>query len=122
MKRDMDLIRQLLLAGEADDPLSEASDPLAIPGVDARIVARHVELLVEAGLMQANVISTDQTGPVLAVFDRLTWSGHEFLDTARNDTVWRRSLAVVGEKAGTVSFEVLKLFLFAQAKAAIGIP
>jgi len=122
MKRDMNLIRDILLAAEAQDPLAENPGPFEIAGVDPRVFARHVELLVDAGLLRAHVISSDQTGPLNAILDQLTWNGYEFLDAARDDTAWHKGLTVVKEKAGAVSFEVLKLYLVAQAKALIGIP
>jgi len=42
---------------------------------------------------------------------RLTWAGHEFIEAARNDTVWHKTKTLVKEKTGTLTLEVLKLGL-----------
>jgi hypothetical protein len=47
----------------------------------------------------------------------LTWGGHEFLDTVRNETVWKRLLQRVQERGGTVSFEVMKELAIQISKA-----
>jgi len=113
MKRDMDLIRQLLFQIEADNP------ELAVEGYDDKIVTKHLELLEEAGLIKAFLHKTDQSGVVQVDVERLTWEGYEFLDAARNEEVWNKTKAVVGEKSGSVTFEVLKSLLVETARSII---
>jgi hypothetical protein len=81
MKRDMDLVRSILLAIEkADTPLNE----LDIPGYDDDdVIVYHVGIMTQAGLIQEAEIDfrDSHTGVVL------TWAGHEFLDAARLSSI-----------------------------------
>jgi len=54
--------------------------------------------------------------------ERLTWSGHEFLNNARSDTQWKRAKDIVVAKGGAVSFEILKAVLVQVVKATFHIP
>ncbi len=105
MKRDFELVREVLLAVEASDNTQGLID-LTLPGHDDKAVSYHVKLLAEAGLIEANDLST------MHGFEwkprSLTWAGHEFLDAARNDTVWNKAMTKLKGQAATVPFEVLK--------------
>src|SRR4051794_11579048 len=71
MKRDLGLIRKLLLRIEADETL-------AIPEYGAREVTRHMALLPEAGLVEADIRSI-ANGVRFIRGSRLTWAGYEYL-------------------------------------------
>ncbi len=127
MKRDMELIRNILLAVEAL-PLPEPpdfNDPainfLEVPGRSVLEVGRHVQLLADAGLVEAHLSKADGiVGPFGARAVRLTWNGHEFLNASRNDTIWRRTLATIREKGIDVPFSVLQEMLVAGIRASLG--
>ena len=51
MKRDMDLIRELLLKIEDHDPNSSSYDSIEIEGHSPREICEHVRLLESAGLI-----------------------------------------------------------------------
>jgi hypothetical protein len=51
----------------------------------------------------------------------LTWAGHDFADAARDDSRWAKATAVVKERAGTVTFDVLKQVLANLIKVGLGI-
>lgn len=115
MKRDMDLIRDLLMGIEADRKLDGTTwlhpdnrDNLGVIGTsdysDAEI-GYHPTLLIEAGLVKG------KTGvEVMPAINRLTWQGHEFLPDIRDPGVWAKTkerlrdlpavgIAVIGEIA-----------------------
>lgn len=119
MKRDMELVRKILLKVEESDEQT-FSGKFRVDGYDDILVTCHVQLLQEAGLLQANVVET-QIGPTAAFVDRLTWAGHEFLDAARNETVWERTMSFLKTKGGSVPMEVLKALLIAKAKEWTGL-
>ncbi len=114
MKRDVDLIRNILLKVEETDDTELSAKRFTVEGYDETIVARHIELLQEADLVDANIVKT-QIGTTAAWIHRLTWSGHEFLDAARNDTVWNKAKDYLTTRGVTLSFEALKLFLNEKA-------
>ena len=104
MKLDKDLVREILLAVEAsnEDPLGWTV--LNLEGRDAKEVSYHVMLLHEAGLIVGQDLSTSDGLEWLP--KRLTYKGHEFLDTVRDGEVWRRTKAGA-EKAGVAGLGVL---------------
>ena len=42
---------------------------------------------------------------------RLTYSGHQFLDAARSDTVWQKAKSLTVKTTGTLTLEGLKFAL-----------
>ena len=108
MKRDMDLLRQMLLLLEATSATEEyGGRRLSVDGYDEYTIAEHGRLLLDAGLIEGEVIATFG-GPPRLWIRRLTWGGHEFLDAARNDTVWAKVRSWVVEKGGDVPFAIVK--------------
>lgn len=119
MKRDMDLVRTILLAVEScEDPWGLRE--VKIEGQSHDVVQHHLMLLVEAGLISGSVSKT--TGGINVYSARLTWPGHEFLDAARSDTIWNRAKTQVKDKVGTAGLGLLIDVLKHQAKQALGIP
>lgn len=113
MKRDMDLVRELLLCVESDGDLT----PL-FKRYSQEAVIGHLEIMMDANLLVGNVQSYLDGGKSASI-QRLTWAGHEFLDNARNDTVWNKVTATIKNAATTASFEVLVEMLKAGVLAAI---
>jgi hypothetical protein len=105
MKRDMDLIRRILLALE--DHEGTDFPQLHFEGVADEQLQYHLVLMGEAGLIDGIPMShvmEFQFDPY-----RLTWYGHEFLDDIRNEAVWERvKRAVMTHLGGSVSVVVLQ--------------
>lgn len=111
MKRDMDLVRRILLAVEACDNPWGPQDRLKIEGYSDQMVSYHVKILSEAGLIGAQDVSGMGADGFRWFPGTLTWDGHEFLDAARDDTRWNRAKKLVQDKAGSLMFEALKFAL-----------
>ncbi|KPX32209.1 MULTISPECIES: DUF2513 domain-containing protein [Pseudomonas syringae group] len=103
MKLDKDLVREILLAVEAHDH-PQGWMTLALEGRESELVSYHVMLLDEAGLLSG--ISLGGLNHFEWQPKRLTYKGHEFLDTVRDGEVWRRTKAGA-EKAGVAGLGVL---------------
>src|SRR4030042_5078552 len=115
MKRNLDLVRKLLLYfEEKPDDKVERCPP--IEGYSSLEIKYHLLLMDEAGLLRCEreVKSTGRTIYVLPM--SLTWQGHEFLEAARNNDIWRRAKTIVYEKSGALSFEMLKSVLLYLSK------
>lgn len=112
MKRDMDLIREILLAIERLDTGTDDDVVVVVEGREPHMVNAHLRLLAEAGFIDAHEIPDDAAEFSHFVPTRLTWSGHEFLDAVRNPEVWRRTKAGAA-KAGGAGIE----FMWELAKA-----
>ena len=106
MKRDMELIRTILLQIEEKGGDPRGGVELDFPDHPEEVVSHHVLLLQEAGLIDAFDLTT-RAGFRMHP-KRLTWEGHEFLDAARNDTIWNKAQKMVKEKGGAIPFEILK--------------
>lgn len=118
MKRDMDLIRELLLSIEANGAGHE------YPGVDRppEEIAYHLRLMKDAGLIDGiayNEIGDNEGTPGFLTI-KLTWEGHEFLDAARSPEVWDTATEKVSSTVGSVSLSVLTAVLIQIAKEKLG--
>ena len=119
MKRDMDLARTILFAVEKDESNSQSRIKLNIPGKPSQEVSYYVEILAEAGLITA--ISAGPTAGSYYFPKRLTWEGHEFLDAARNDTLWEQAKTETLKQTGGLSIDLLKAVLLDLAKKALSL-
>jgi Hypothetical protein (DUF2513) len=96
MKRDMNLIRDLLLEIEAKhDGSGRAVDVEAADRERAEVV-EHLFMLDEAGFIEARDASSLSGREILVL--RLTWHGHEFLNSIRDPDIWQKT-----EKAATTA-------------------
>ena len=104
LKRDPDLIRKILIEIE-DRPQPDTPFHLEIEDYLDEEISYHVELLDEAGLIHAYGVATFgvyEWNPI-----RLTWEGHEFLDTARDEDRWNNAKSMIVKKGGDLAFSVL---------------
>lgn len=119
MKRDMDLVRQILLGVEsASDIVREPSD-IGLQ-CSAKEFYGHVKILGQADYLDV----MDLSSPMLEVFyiKSLTWQGHELLDNIRNETVWNKTKVTIGEHAGTVSVSIMQELAKVAMRTLMGLP
>ena len=119
MKRDWDVIREVLVEVEAltekerntlqyilgyhepNDPKSEQAMLLWRAG--------YVEAIEAGGLDGPAIISPD-----------LTWAGHDLLDTLRSKPVWERIKATAKDKGIELTFEAVKMLGSLALKSIVG--
>ena len=107
MKRDLDLVRSILLEIENHDSALPNQD-FRIEGYSPEEVTYNALLLHEAGYIKG-IISKSQYGNSIYP-SQLTWKGHEFLDEARDKTVWKKAKEVAN-KSGSTSLSIFKTIL-----------
>lgn len=117
MTRDMDLARQIMLQTEEKASYGKIFVELDFGGVPKQVLSEHVKLLTEAGLIESRVNSREAT----LLPTRLTWQGHEFLDAAKNETIWQKTKKLVQEKGGALTFDVAKALLAQVALKQVGL-
>jgi len=115
MKRDFQLIRKLLLEIESHSNGLNPIELIDTKNYTNEQIQYHLVLLHEAGLIVAHDV-TDRTGLDLIPI-RLTWEGHEFLDDARNDTIWNKTLHDIGEVTESIALPLLRELLTAAIRA-----
>ena len=114
MKRDMDLIRAILLETEGET----CPDMSAWSGA---LKAYHVALILDAKLAEG-ATCPDETGfPVSGTLTRLTWQGHEFLDVMRDDTIWKSVKEKVLKPTASWTFSLLVEYAKSEIRTRLNI-
>lgn len=108
MKRDMELIRRIALACEALDNGQQLRE---LEGVAVNVLATHILWMHQAGLVQARIYTDERNAVTSATAIRLTWDGCEFLDAARNETLWHKATQTVLAPTASFTFGILKDWL-----------
>jgi hypothetical protein len=108
MKRDMDLIRDILMKIE-DLPYDGGFHEIPIEGRSHAEISYHIMLLAEARLIEATNLTTHDG--IDWKPKRLTYAGHEFLDAARSNKVWQEAKDWLLSATGTLTLEGLKTAL-----------
>ena len=108
MKRNWDTIRELLTKLEECDLPQDMLQLSSFPEDRAAEISYHLELLIEAGLVDGEMVKTLGGGPYDFFANRLTWNGHEFLDAIRSDTVWQKTKKVFVTKGVSMTFDLVK--------------
>ena len=105
MKRDMDLIRKILFAIEAnEDATGHGWIELGnINNYSEKQVSYHVSLLYQGGLIDA--IDLSDTLSFHWEPKSLTWEGQEFLEAIRKEGTWEK----LKKEAVNLSFAAIKM-------------
>lgn len=88
MKRDMDLIRRIMLRIEEKADLRH--ETIIIEGEHEERVGHHIDMLYQSGFIDG-IRSQPLSSPFgIVMVKDLSWDGHEFIAAIRNDTVFGR--------------------------------
>lgn len=117
MKRNMDLIRALLLEIETWPPGARIpSTKIVIEPYTEEQIRYHADLLHTSGLISGVVAVHMASGQRPTIVGHLTWHGHEFIDAARSDAVWLASMERASRTGGSLSMELLSELVHKTAK------
>ncbi len=107
MKRDMELIRLILLEIEKAPDASSIAD-LPVDGYTTSVVAYHCKLLYEAGF----VSDYDDLFAEGELCDfsvgGLTWEGYDYLDCIRDDSLWGKTKDTIKDKGLPLMIDTIK--------------
>lgn len=112
MKRDMDLIREVLLAIESKDGSFDAIN-LEIEHYDSKQISYHIHILSQAGFVESKSICTQGNEYNCLVYN-LTFAGHEYLDSMRSPIIWLRGKHISKKTGAGLNVETFRA-LSAQA-------
>ncbi len=112
MKRDMDLIRLILLEIEKSD--EEYVTNMMIDGYSSKEVVYNAKLLKQNNLIE--VCKEDIIGDY--IIGSLTWYGCDYLDKIRDNSNWKKVKDIIKEKALPMTFETVKSVATAIISAA----
>jgi hypothetical protein len=120
MKRDMDLVREIMLKVEALPP----GPPVLyrIGEVEDLVLLNHLEMLIDAGLVRGKISrSQGSRGDVIGI-STLTWEGHEWIDAVRDPRVWVETKTTMLDNGGALSFELTKAVATRILRMRVGLP
>jgi hypothetical protein len=121
MKRDMDLIRSILIKVESCEDPSGLQRMPAVEGHDGAEVSYHMTLLHEAGLVRALVLDSQGAPYPDFLQINLTWGGQDFLDAARDNSVWNKAKDSILKPGASFTFDLLLSYLKQKAKEKFGL-
>jgi hypothetical protein len=120
MKRDLDLVRQLLAQIEAlpaGPPVQYRTSEIEDP-----VLLAHFELVIAAGLVNGKIArSQGARGDVISI-SGLTWEGHEWLEMVRSQAMWNEIKTTLLERSGAMTYELTKLLAATILRARLGLP
>ena len=108
MVRDMDLVRAILFALEKKEN-TNTTFGLAVQGYQGEIVPYHCKMMYEAGLIDFYKEMRVGSGDLYHFqIGNLSWSGQDYLDKIRADTVWNKTKDVIKSKGLPMILDVVK--------------
>jgi len=109
MKRDWEIIRQILLRLEEKASPNGTISMEVFGNFEPQDVGYNMRLLSEAGYIDAQILNTsDGSGKIgLAIAKSLTNEGHDLLDTIRSNTVWEKIKEKFESKGIDMTFELV---------------
>ena len=114
MKRDMNLIREILLEIETKQKGSDRIELQAHTDYSSDELNYHLGLLLQADYIDADADTTyDGTSYTIR---GLTWYGHDFLDSVRSEPVWSSVNKKLSKVGGTAAIELIKYLAVEAAK------
>jgi hypothetical protein len=119
MERNFNLVREILLQAEAASPGTTIQE-FACEGFDKPTIVEHVEIMIEASLLDGTILKT-MAGPSGFLVHKITWQGHDFLSNAKNDTIWKKVMSEAKEKGTSMSFVVINGLLTRAAQKYAGL-
>lgn len=108
MKRDMELIRKLLIEIENGNLRPE------MDGVERNAVNYHLGLMKQRGLIEA-IVHYSKRGveamdvPDSVIVKSMTWEGHDFIEAISNDTKWTKVKSFLAESGKDLTIETIKI-------------
>lgn len=110
MKRDLDLIRRMLLKMESLDSSYGTIRLNAFKDIcdDEAVLSLHVHLLLDAGLIEATDMVYTGNGVDDFLITRMTFAGYDYLDSIRDESVWNEVKKKIASVGGSVSLDIAK--------------
>ena len=125
MKRDMDLVRDILFAVESSDEPLDAND-LVNRENSADKVVHHLLLMNAHGLLNVTgeLLILNDEQEVRGHVDSLTWNGCDYLDAIRDHKIWQATKDAIAKAVGSTTMDIFKetakLLAMQAIKAGLG--
>ncbi len=115
MKCDRNLVRKMLLEIENQES-GYAPVNIVIEDHNQEQIRYHAYIMTQGGLIESMNCTNLNSNSPQAIPKNLTWEGHEFIEAARNDTLWKKAMNMVNEKGGSITISALSQLLSSLMK------
>lgn len=123
MHRDMNLVREIMLIAANKTGLEPIDQP-SIEGYSEELVQYHIELLIDADLLDGVKRHSTNRGTQMSSWSiavptklgNLTWAGQDFVDAAKDPSLWQRAMNTVIMPTAGFTFGLLVDYLRSQIK------
>jgi hypothetical protein len=112
MKRDMEIIRSILL--NVEDDKYQYGERVHLDGVSDVVCGHHVALIFDAGLAEGRLLTSSSIGIAGAMIFRLTSAGHDFCDGIRQDTIWNKAREHILKPGASYGLSILVEYVRVQ--------
>ena len=106
MKRDMGLVRELLLVIELHETGDLNKSMFGVGAHNEVKIVEHLKLMEEAGLLVVTFYDL-LSGPALVNVKSITWEGYEFLETIRDPKIWKKT-KITANEVGSFGIDIIK--------------
>lgn len=108
MKRDLEVIRYILLEIEKSDEDYVEMGELVNTIQSEKIISHHIKLLIDCGYIEAESSGVLSDGPTYFAIDRITSAGYDYLDNVRDNHVWKETKNQLSKVGTSVSLDLVK--------------
>jgi Hypothetical protein (DUF2513) len=119
LKRDLDLIRRILIAAEGIDPSIPYLPASEFADVLPAVMGEHLKLMTESDLVEADWDLSISGVVIPGAIMRLKNPGHDFLAAIRDETIWKKTKVKIKDSVGTTTLEMVKVVATGLAKVAL---
>lgn len=109
MKRDLDLLRNILLRIEELEPNKKRITIESFTDLcnDLNLISLHIELLLDNYFIETS--SPINSGSYKDfIIHRITSDGYDYLDAVRNPSIWVKTKNKLLQVGGTATLEIIK--------------
>lgn len=109
MKRDLELIRRILLAIENSGPQDRLSvSSFVTDTFPPAMVSLHIKLLLDCDYIEAFPLRYIGASYDDFIIKRITSNGYDYLDSVKNNTVWNKTKEKLSAVGGEAALDVVK--------------
>lgn len=108
MKRDLDLIRHILVTIESSDSNKITIEDFVTTEYSPELISNHIRLLLDVDYIEARDVSTLGSTYRQFLIRRITMQGYEYLDSIRDPKVWSETKLKLSQATSSISLEVVK--------------
>ncbi len=82
----------------------------------------HIELLLEEDFIKGKIHKNHDNIIDALHITGLTWKGHDFIDAAKDESIWMKAKETILKPTVSITFSLLLEWLKEEAKKKLGLP